>query len=261
MGVNGDRVVHRFNVLLMVLIVLCAVVVAWMNRPRAGVQVVASWEALGGDKDRTVAINYVLYLPEGYGREKHQWPLVVFLHGAGERGNDIEKLKQCGPPGLVSEGRAFPFVLVSPQCPSHETWEPPVLLRLIDYVTERYEIDPERLYVTGYSMGGYGTWSLAVAAPERFAAIAPLAGGGDMRQAKRLARLAIWAFHGARDDVVPLEASQNMVEAVRAAGGDARLTVYETEGHAIDEMTYGKVEFWNWLLTQRRRTGAHMGGN
>jgi pimeloyl-ACP methyl ester carboxylesterase len=192
-GAGRVRRLHGLDVFLVVLLVLCGVVtagglawpsvVAWMNRPQAGVQVAARWEALGGEGDRTPAIKYLLYLPEEYGGEKRQWPTVAFLHGAGERGNDIEKLKRCGPPGLVSGGGTFPFVLVSPQCPSHETWEPPVLLRLIDHVVEKHEIDPERVYVTGYSLGGYGTWSLAVAAPERFAAIAPLAGGGDTRQA------------------------------------------------------------------------------
>ena len=101
-------------------------------------------------------------------------------------------------------------------------------------------------------MGGFGTWDLAVAAPERFAAIAPLAGGGDESQAERLMELPIWAFHGAVDQVVPLSRSRRMVDAVRAAGGDAKLTVYENEGHGIDQVTYARADFWDWLLAQRR---------
>lgn len=101
-------------------------------------------------------------------------------------------------------------------------------------------------------MGGFGTWALAAAAPERFAAIAPLSGGGDRLQAEYLARLSIWAFHGALDEAVPLEASQSMVDAVRAAGGNVKLTVYENEGHAIDGITYARADFWDWLLAQRR---------
>ena len=137
-------------------------------------------------------------------RKEARWPLVLFLHGAGERGSDVEEVARRGPPGLVAGGKAFPFVLVSPQCELHQRWNPSVLLPLVDHVAQSYHIDPDRVYVTGYSMGGAGTWDLAVAAPERFAAIAPLARGGDESQAERLMDLPIWAFHGAVDEVVPL---------------------------------------------------------
>ena len=257
----------RFDVLLAIFTVLCGValagelswptVLAYCRRPRAGFQVARRFETSASEsaseEGPPLAMDYLLYLPERSEQEGTRWPLVLFLHGAGERGSDVEKVARCGPPGLVAGGKAFPFVLVSPQCELHQRWNPSVLLALADHVVQSYHIDPDRVYVTGYSMGGAGTWGLAVAAPERFAAIAPLAGGGDESQAHGLMDLPIWAFHGAVDEVVPLSTSQRMVTAVRAAGGDAKLTVYQNQGHEIDQLTYARADFWEWLLSQRRR--------
>jgi len=261
-GGTSSRRFRCVDVLLTIFIGLCGVVLAgelgwpivlaWMNRPRAGVQVARRFETLESEEGPALVVDYLLYLPERYEQEGSRWPLVLFLHGAGGRGGDLKEVEQCEPPASISQGKAFPFVLVSPQCPSHGTWNPSVLLHLADHVVQSYCIDPERVYVTGYSMGGAGTWDLAVAAPERFAAIAPLAGGGDECQAERLMELPIWAFHGAVDQVVPLSRSRRMVDAVRAAGGDAKLTVYENEGHGIDQVTYARADFWDWLLAQRR---------
>ncbi|HOK66613.1 MAG TPA: prolyl oligopeptidase family serine peptidase [Anaerohalosphaeraceae bacterium] len=201
----------------------------------------------------TLTLDYLLYLPPDY-EQKDSWPLLVFLHGAGERGSDLNRVKAHGPAKLVEQGRDFPFVIVSPQCPEGQWW--PILgrevLALIDEMLERYKIDPDRVYLTGLSMGGYGTWAIASAWPERFAAIVPICGGGRPFTAANLEKVPVWAFHGAKDPVVPLSESQQMVEAVNRAGGKAKLTVYPDAEHDSWTQTYDNPELYQWLLSHRR---------
>ena len=197
-------------------------------------------------------LDYLLYLPKQYDRNNAHWPLVIFLHGAGERGTTITEVAKLGPPRLISDGGHLPAILVSPQCPPERSWQPVLLLRLIDQVTAQYRVDTRRICVTGYSMGGCGTWGLAAAAPDRFAAAAPLCGGGDVPDAKELRNTPLWVFHGEVDDVVSLEASEKMVEAVKAAGGHVVFTVYPGEGHGICDRTYARDDFWKWLLSHQR---------
>src|SRR3712207_5021647 len=129
---------------------------------------------------KTVTVNYLLYLPKEYEQDPNRrWPLLLFLHGAGERGSDLNKVKAYGPPKLVAEGQEMPFVIVSPQVPERSTWDVDVLDALLDEVIRQYAIDEDRVYLTGVSMGGAGTWRLATARPERFAAIAPVCGWGN----------------------------------------------------------------------------------
>ena len=213
----------------------------WYNRPRSGVQV----------QQQADEYDYLVYLPEHYGRDDRRWPLLLFLHGAGERGSDLQSLIRCGPPKLIAEGRRFPMVVISPQCPANSGWQSDSLLRLLDHVAKRYAVDANRIYVTGYSMGGYGTWELAIAAPNRLAAIAPLCGGGDPARASRLAAVPVWAFHGAKDDVVPVSATQRTVDAMEAAGAKPKSTVYEAMGHNIWDHTYRRLELYDWLLSHR----------
>jgi predicted peptidase len=144
-------------------------------------------------------------------------------------------------------------VLLSPQCPNDSSWSPEGVVELIEHVSSHLAIDPDRIYLTGYSMGGYGTWATACYDPERFAAIAPLCGGGNVEQAERLKGLPIWAFHGDKDNVVPFEADQTMVNAVRKSGGDVTFTVYRGTGHGICDMTYRNSQVYDWLLAHRRR--------
>ena len=202
-------------------------------------------------KDVQVQLNYLLYLPAVY-EEKESWPLLLFLHGAGERGNDIELVKVHGPPKLIAAGKDFPFIVVSPQCREGGWWEPVSLLALLDEMVLRHNVDKDRVYVTGLSMGGYGTWDLAAYAPERIAAIAPICGGSHPILAKEIAHLPIWAFHGAKDEVVKLERSQEMVDALRQAGGNARLTVYPEVAHDSWTESYNNPELYSWLLKQSK---------
>lgn len=198
-----------------------------------------------------VGMDYLLALPRNYDQQD-SWPLVLFLHGAGERGDDLELVKQHGPPKLISEGKDFPFIVVSPQCPKDLWWEPIELTALLDQIVKTHKVDEDRVYVTGLSMGGFGTWRLAAFTPDRFAAIAPICGGGEPYWARRFSHLPTWAFHGAKDQAVPLERSQKMIDAMKEKGGEPKLTVYPEAGHDSWTETYNNPEFYEWLLEQKR---------
>jgi predicted peptidase len=203
---------------------------------------------------RTVNLDYLLALPEGYdAKRKARHPLVLFLHGSGERGNDLSKVAVHGPPKLVAQGQRFPFILASPQCPDDAVWNVDDLTALLDDLEERLRVDARRIYVTGLSMGGYGTWDLAMHTPERFAAIAPICGGGFTFFAHKIKHLPVWAFHGAKDKIVPLEATREMVRALRANGNrHVKLSVYPNAGHNAWDKAYGDARLWAWMLEQRR---------
>lgn len=225
----------------------------WREWPWPGRQVPGS--VLLGNGHEAWSVHYTVYLPENYSRDS-RWPLLLFLHGSGQRGENLRLVTKSGPPFQVSHGRGFPFVLVSPQCRAESVWQSSELLALLDHVESEFSIDPDRVYVAGYSMGGNGAWNLACTAPDRFAAVVPVAGGGDIDQAERLTRLPIWAFHGANDDVVPLEASQRMVESVQAHGGNAGLTVFDDEAHDICNLVFSRNDLYTWLLQQSRSAGS-----
>jgi predicted peptidase len=215
-----------------------------------------------GSDRQDVTIHYLLFTPREYKPDGRPWPLLVFLHGLGECGeNELERVKVHGPPKLVQSRADFPFVLVSPQCPPPRggmkdvptAWKAEQLIQLVDHVTKNMNVDPTRVYVTGLSMGGYGTWRLVAAYPERFAAAVPICGGGEEQAwAQSLRRVPIWAFHGAGDAVVPLAESEKMVDAVRRAGGKVQFTVYPDVEHDSWTQTYDNEEIYEWLLSQRR---------
>ncbi len=198
-----------------------------------------------------VQLDYLLYLPPDY-KKQDKWPLLLFLHGAGERGDDIELVKIHGPPKLIAEGKDFPFIVVSPQSPKNRWWRPHELTALLDDIADRYKVDEDRVYCTGLSMGGFGTWSLAFYAPDRFAALVPICGGGETYWAKQLAHVPVWAFHGAKDTGVPPARSEQMVEALKKANGNVKLTVYPEAGHDSWTETYNNPNLYKWLLQQRR---------
>lgn len=201
----------------------------------------------------SVDINYLLYLPKDYNSAGNPFPLIVFLHGAGERGDNLDQLKVHGIPKILETDGNFPFVVVSPQCPANTTWavQMEVLKALIDYIKAEYNIDTSRVYLTGLSMGGYGAWLMAEQYPQLFAAIAPVCGGGEKWLAGNL-DMPIWAFHGAKDDVVPLQKSQEMVDAVKKAGGNVQFTVYPELGHNCWTATYENKELYKWFLRNKR---------
>ncbi len=199
---------------------------------------------------------YLLYLPRAYDEDKGKaWPLVLFLHGRGESYGPLELVTKWGPPRFAQRGDDLPFVLVSPQCPAEGRWSDDVRLRqlerLLTALAQAYRIDGDRVYLTGLSMGGYGSWSLAARNPERFAAVAPICGGGDPGSANKLVSLPIWVFHGDQDGAVPFRKSVEMVEAIRAAGGTKiRFTSLEHVGHNSWSAAYATPELFDWMLKQ-----------
>jgi predicted peptidase len=203
--------------------------------------------AVGDD----TTLDCLVYLPDGYCDSDARWPLVLFLHGVGECGEDLEIVKKQGLPRVLEEGNPLPFLVVSPQARSHG-WNPEVLLTLLDQIEERYRVDRDRIYVTGLSMGGFGTWALAAADPGRFAAAVPICGGGDPAWAGRLKDLPLWVVHGAQDDTVPIGQSEEMVRALRAVGGNVEFTVYPEAGHDCWTQTYDDPKLYGWLLRHRR---------
>lgn len=200
-------------------------------------------------------LRYLVHLPDDYDADPgRRWPLVLFLHGAGERGSDVELAAVHGPPKLADAGHEFPFVLVTPQCAESSQWvaELSTLSVLVDEVVAAHHIDPTRISVTGLSMGGFGTWSLAVRYPDRFSSIAPICGGLWMQSAAPISTLPVWAFHGDADDVVPVSATEQIVTELRGLDADVRFTRYPGVGHDSWTETYDNPEFYDWLLSHRR---------
>jgi poly(3-hydroxybutyrate) depolymerase len=208
--------------------------------------------APSGQSSSSPALDYLVYLPSGYYRFSGRWPLILYLHGSGEVGHDINRLRAGGLLRRIEAGWRNPFIIVGPHSPG-QGWDVAALDSLLDEVMRRYRVDADRVYLTGVSMGGYGTWALASAYPERFAAIAPICGGGDPASADRLRGVPTWAFHGAEDTIVPAEESRRMVAALEQAGGDVRLTVYPGVGHNSGAMTYADNRLYDWFLAHRRR--------
>jgi predicted peptidase len=205
---------------------------------------------------------YALYLPPDYSKSgDKKWPLMLFLHGAGERGDNVERVAIHGPLHEVRQGKTFPFIIVAPLCPTGQLWENEPLLQLLAVVQTSHAVDSNRIYLTGLSMGGYGTWKLGLAAPDKFAAIAPVCGGANMIDVilgtrdknLDLKRLPIWEFHGAKDDVVPLSESERIVNSLKTAGhANVKLTVYPDARHDSWRETYADPKFYEWLLQHSR---------
>lgn len=199
--------------------------------------------------------SYLLYLPEEYGKGERRWPLILYLHGKSLRGNDLEMLKGYGLAALLEKDLAIPFVVVSPQCPDDRDWMPEdeTLIRLIDHVASTYAIDPERIYVTGHSMGGRGTWLLAYKHPEKFAAIVPMSDAPlDNAWARQVAKVPAWVFHGTKDDLEPFERTQQFVEALKKLGAEVKLTPLSGQDHYILD-TYENQDIYDWLLQHKRK--------
>jgi len=208
--------------------------------------------------------NYLLFLPQQYpGDPDANWPLLVFLHGVAKRGDTreaLENIKLDGPPNIVEDRSDFPFIVLSPQCPTETYWYPVFdrLEALIESITTTYSVDEHRIYLTGLSMGGFGTWRLALEHPDRFAAIVPIAGGYIFESDEVpeeicvLKNLPIWVFHGEKDEAVPSWQSQILVDALRQCPANVRFTHYPDANHADAwKQAYADPELYTWLLEQR----------
>lgn len=206
-----------------------------------------------------LCLAYYVHLPIGFDpMENREWPVVIFLHGAGERGSDLTFLKKHGLVQQVAEGQEFPFILVAPQCPKDWTWDRSLdeLDALLEEILHTYPVDCERIYLTGLSMGGYGTWHWAVRHPDAFAALVPICGGtmpllGFPEKITKLKHIPIWVFHGRDDQVVPIKRSEELVDVLLQAGSPVRFTQYEGVGHNSWSLAYREQELIPWLLKQR----------
>ncbi|QHW31741.1 phospholipase [Paenibacillus rhizovicinus] len=201
---------------------------------------------------------YLLHQPDRSSDSGAKWPLILFLHGRDQRGNDVEQLKIRGLPRIAEDNPAFPFIVLAPQCPSYYIW-PMVfdgITALLDEVIASCPVDPERIFVTGLSMGGYGAWDLAMEYPERFAGVVPVCGSGSPERIGRLRDVQVWAFHGTRDEVVPVEEARELISALGDCGGNGRLTEYPEGGHAIWEEAYATEELYSWFFRQRKAVGV-----
>ncbi len=207
-----------------------------------------------GTVTRSVQIEYLVHIPEEAQKASDKkWPAILFLHGAGERGTNVWKVATHGPPKIVKTHPNFQFVVISPQCPPNRWWDNESLVALVEEVQKKYPIDPDRFYLTGLSMGGYGSWSLAAARPDLFAAVVPICGGGNVADANKLKELPIWVFHGVKDPVVPLKQSEDMVEALKAVGNAVKFTKYPEAQHDSWTVTYENPELYKWLLQHQRK--------
>ena len=239
--------------LILAVITSCSVACVFGEDPSAGKQVEQSLK-VGGD-----SIGYLLYLPKNYSAESNgdgRWPLMLFLHGRGESDGPLSAVKKWGPPNFIEHGIDFRYIIASPQCPpSPKSWNSPqeqtLLLALLAHLTNTFKVDTDRIYLTGLSMGGYGSWRLAADHPDLFAAVVPICGGGDPQDGDKLKNLPIWVWHGLADPVVPVQRSIDMVQAIKKAGSTTvRLTTLEGIGHVSWQAAYASPDVWQWLDRQ-----------
>lgn len=195
------------------------------------------------------SIKYIVRYPDGY-VEGQKYPVIILLHGAGTRGDDLDMVLSNKYFEVVEKYEDFPFITVAPQC-SENTWFDVFeqLERLAIKISNEDFCDKKRIYLMGASMGGYGTWQLAMSLPELFAAIVPICGGGMYWNAGRLINVPVWAFHGEQDMTVKVEESIKMVDAVNKKGGNAKLTIYPDRQHDSWTDTYENYEVFKWLLS------------
>ncbi len=219
--------------------------------PAPGKQVEQSLTTSDGAK-----VPYLLYLPKEYSATGAKVPFMLFLHGRGESDGPLSVVAKWGPPMRLAAGEHLKYLVVSPQCPKESSWnkddQQKRLLELLAHIKKTYNIDDDRIYLTGLSMGGYGSWRLAADHPEMFAAAAPVCGAGDPKNGVKLTKLPIWAWHGTEDTAVKFEKSVEMVEAIKKAGGTkVRFTSLEHIGHFSWQAAYESNDLYDWFDKQK----------
>jgi predicted peptidase len=223
-----------------------------------------------------VEYHFRVFTPKGWSKKK-KWPVILFLHGAGERGDDNLAQTRVGiGPAILQQNAKFPFIVVLPQCPKNRWWTEPEMqalaLNALDQTVKELNGDGNRTYLTGLSMGGYGSWAIVAKNPSRFAALAVVCGGVrppprvNVPQpsdglaasadpygavAAKVGKTPVWVFHGGADPVVPVTESRKMVEALKAAGGNVRYNEYEGVGHNSWDKAYAEPEIFTWMLAQK----------
>ena len=220
-------------------------------KPEAGKQVELSFKTSDGTE-----VGYLLYLPKDYDTTgEKKVPVMLFLHGRGESNGPLSLVAKWGPPQLVEAGQDMPFLIVSPQCPKEDWWSSEVqlnrLTELMDEITSNYVVNEKKVYLTGLSMGGFGSWALSAMHPKKFAAVVPICGGGKVEFGEKIKDIPIWAWHGDQDGAVPFEKSVEMVDAIKKAGGDlVKFTTLEGIGHNCWSAAYATPQLYQWMLQQ-----------
>ena len=203
-----------------------------------------------------VKYRYLLYLPKAYDSSNKKWPVLIYLHGGSQKGNDLSKLKAYGPPSLVEKGRSFDFIIASPQCPDGKYWSTENWFdSLYNDLVSKYHIDINRIYISGISMGGYGAFITAMDHPEKFAAILSLCGGcndSDTSRICSISRIPVWAFHGTADDIVYISETKRIVNKLEQCNGNIKFTPLENEGHGL-QFVYERQDIYDWMLKQRTK--------
>jgi predicted peptidase len=200
-----------------------------------------------------IKCDYLLYLPIDYKTNNDLFPLIIYLHGGSQRGNDLNKLKTYGLPYLIDKGVNYDFIIASPQCPDNTLWS------RIDWfdslyldLTTKYRIDKQRIFVTGISIGGFGTWQVAMDYPDKIAAIIPLCGGcNDSVDICRINKLPIWTFHGTADSMININETERLVNRLQKCNGNIKFSRLENAGHGIQDI-YQKPEIFEWLKKQKK---------
>jgi len=197
-----------------------------------------------------VDYKYLVRQPVSQIAKNERLPLIIFLHGSGERGNSLEMVKIHGPWNYADRHSDFPFIIVAPQCKEGQTWEPASLDLLLDRIIRDFPVDTSRMYLTGLSRGGFGVWDWVLYRPHRFAAIAPICGASNYHvlTANILKDIPAWIFHGKLDNIIPVTFSENLVKELQRLGADVRLTVYPDAGHDAWTETYLNAELYEWFL-------------
>ena len=196
---------------------------------------------------------YLVYLPEGYDQtSRKEWPVIIYLHGSSCKGNNLDRLKKYGPPFYLDRGMQVDAIVISPQCPSNRNWTTGNWFEsFYNEMKDNYHIDASRVYLTGMSLGGFGTWDLASRYPDYIAAIMPLCGGGRPDMAESMKDLPTWVFHGDKDRLVNVKRSEQMVSAMQEQGGRPKFSVLKGQGHDIHKV-YSDQGVYEWLLSQHK---------
>lgn len=244
-----------FAVLLLLLQVFGHDIRIWWHLPRPGVTGIDYFPGKSGVAGSAGCISaaYVCSLPATYSDE-HPWPLIIYLHGSGERGAAPEPLLPLGRRLAKLSDSWLSGVVIMPQCLPGHWWVADDIDEFIRNVQNRYSIDGDRVYLVGYSMGATGAWSTVAKYPNRFAALIAIAGGGGTASGKELATVPSWAFHGELDEIVAAAGTIETVDAIRQAGGQPKITIYPGKGHGICTLVLEQSKLWDWLAGQTKRS-------
>jgi predicted peptidase len=242
-----------------VLLAACLTVLTTLPAARADDAPKTGFETLTYKDADGKEVKYVLFVPLDYKGDK-PCPLILFLHGAGETFDGKNEGKQAKVgigPAVEKQAKTFPAFVLMPQAQKRgwqATGEDAArALDILKEVQKNYKIDDKRLYLTGLSMGGFGTWSLAAKYPDKWAAIVPICGGGDVKDAEKIKNIPTWVFHGDADTAVKVDRSRDMVKALKDAGGNPKYDEYPGVGHNSWDKAYGTKELYEWLFKQEKK--------